>query len=111
MIKREIQAAFPIGVNTCTRTTLQHHLTYQIYSFSLNQRHFRCLAYETARVGGVATVPLRARGTPKPELLLAHKWEGAFWLRCGYLHVRAAERAEEGPKNRHKLDERGHCGK
>jgi hypothetical protein len=33
------------------------------------------LAYEQARVGDVAAMPLRPRGTPAPALLLAHKWE------------------------------------
>ncbi|EGD73440.1 DNA ligase [Salpingoeca rosetta] len=32
-------------------------------------------AFEKARVGGVKTVPLKARGTPKPDLLLAQRWE------------------------------------
>jgi hypothetical protein len=33
------------------------------------------LAYEKERVGHVVAMPLRAKGTPKPDLLLAHKWE------------------------------------
>lgn len=34
--------------------------------------------FEEARVGHVKTMPLRAAGTPKPALLLAHSWEG-WW--------------------------------
>eukprot|EP00049_Salpingoeca_infusionum_P007751 m.125826 g.125826 ORF g.125826 m.125826 type:complete len:851 (-) comp13812_c0_seq4:122-2674(-) len=32
-------------------------------------------AYEKARVGHVKTMPLKAKGTPKPSLLLAHSWD------------------------------------